>query len=273
MVQIKILTGGKVETTQGDEKQAEKLVQKDLLQRNKDKGDKAHKAQDEVKISYDLLDYLIVRLHEKDIEEKYKEMMVKKEALLQRNRDEEDKAHKEQGERMIAQELADYIIREVRARKEKKAEENKTKAKQDMVEISAGRLAYMERTIQRNEELRCRNRKLTFKGNNEMPKKPGLYWAEAKETGRWPFTDAERIVIAMVSGVPPMLFVEWVFPYGRLSVVDAVTVQTKDRTDPARIEWGPKIEMPEGLSPDATVIPYTGSVMATLGSKVKTPID
>ena len=219
---IKIHIGGKMETTQEDVKQAENLVQKDLLQRNKDKGDKARSAQDE---------------------------------------------------RMIAQGLADYIIKEVRSRQEKRAEENKTKATQDMVEISATRLAYMERTIQRNEELRYRNRKLIFKGNDEMPKKPGLYWAKAKETGRWPFTDAERIIIAMVSGVPPMLFVEYVFPYGRLSVVDAVTVQTKDRTDPARIEWGPEIEMPEGFSPDATGIPYTDSAMATLGSKVKVPID
>ena len=197
---------------------------------------KRKEAQGEVKILDDLLDYLTVTLHEKDSEERYKARMVKKEGLLQEKRDKEHKA-------------------------------------QDTVEISATRLAYMERIVQRNEELRYRNRKLIFKGNDEMPKKPGLYWAEAKETGRWPFTDAERIVIAMVSGVPPMLFVEWVFPYGRLSVVDAVTVQTKDRTDPARIEWGPEIEMPEGFSPDATGIPYTDSAMATLGSKVKTPID
>ena len=197
---------------------------------------KRKEAQGEVKILDDLLDYLTVTLHEKDSEERYKARMVKKEGLLQEKRDKEHKA-------------------------------------QDTVEISATRLAYMERTIQRNEELLYRNRKLIFKGNNEMPKKPGLYWAKAKETGRWPFTDAERIIIAMVSGVPPMLFVEYVFPYGRLSVVDAVTVQTKDRTDPARIEWGPEIEMPEGLSPDATVIPYTGSVMVTLGSKVKVPIN
>ena len=66
--QIKIHIGGKVETTQGDEKQAENLVQKDLLQKNKDKGDKARSAQDERMIAQGLVDYIIkeVRLRQKD---------------------------------------------------------------------------------------------------------------------------------------------------------------------------------------------------------------
>ena len=58
-VQIKILIGEKVETTQGDVKQTENLVQKDLLQRNKDKGNKARSAQDERMIAQGKMDYII----------------------------------------------------------------------------------------------------------------------------------------------------------------------------------------------------------------------
>ena len=51
-----------METTQEDERQAEKVVQKDLLQRNKDKGDKVYKVQGERKTLQERMEAYMERL-------------------------------------------------------------------------------------------------------------------------------------------------------------------------------------------------------------------